>query len=102
MEPAHRAVKRVPRPMVGCKVGEAAQDTLVGGELMHRLTKKPLGVEAEEESLPAAALCYSLAASSPHRQRQLPHDSSLRKRCDRAVVRPRVPCYAGVPRQCCP
>jgi hypothetical protein len=47
--------------MLGFKSFEAAQDTLVGIELMHKLKKRQM-VEAGEESLTAAALFYSLAA----------------------------------------
>jgi putative transposase len=62
IEQDHRAVKRVTRPMLGFKSFEAAQGTLVGIELMHMLKKKQMVVEAEEESLTAAKLFYSLAA----------------------------------------
>jgi hypothetical protein len=48
--------------MLGFKSFEAAQDTLVGIELMHKLKKRQMVVEAGEESLTAAALFYSLAA----------------------------------------
>jgi hypothetical protein len=48
--------------MLGFKAFDAAQDTLVGIELMHMLTKRQLIVEAGEEGLTAAAPCYSLAA----------------------------------------
>ena len=48
--------------MLGFKSFEAAQDTLVGIELMHRLKKRQMRVEAEEEGLTAAELFYSLAA----------------------------------------
>ena len=68
VEQDHRAVKRVTRPMLGCKAFEAAQGTLVGIELMHMMKKKQMRVEAGEEGLTAAKLFYSLAASSPHRQ----------------------------------
>jgi hypothetical protein len=47
--------------MLGFKSFEAAQDTLVGIELMHKLKKRQM-VEAGEESLTAAVLFYSLAA----------------------------------------
>jgi putative transposase len=58
----HRAVKRVTRPMLGFKSFDAAQDTLVGSELMHMIKKRQMVVEAGEESLTAAELFYSLAA----------------------------------------
>jgi transposase-like protein len=58
----HRAVKRVPRPMLGLKAFEAAQDPRVGIALMHRIKTRQLRMEAGDEGRPAAALCYSLAA----------------------------------------
>ena len=62
IEQDHRGVKRVTRPMLGFKAFGAAQDTLVGIELMHMLKKRQLVVEAGEESLTTAELFYSLAA----------------------------------------
>ena len=62
VERDHRAVKRVTRPMLGFKSFEAAQDTLVGIELMHMIKKRQMVMEAGEESLTAAELFYSLAA----------------------------------------
>ena len=62
VEQDHRGVKRVTRPMLGFKAFNAAQDTLVGIELMHMIKKKQMAVEAGEESLTAAELFYSLAA----------------------------------------
>ena len=62
VEQDHRAVKRVTRPMLGFKSFDAAQDTLVGIELMHMIKKRQLMVEEEDEGLTAAALFYSLAA----------------------------------------
>jgi putative transposase len=62
VEQDHRGVKQVTRPMLGFKSFDAAQDTLVGIELMHMLKKKQMVVEAGEESLTAAKLFYSLAA----------------------------------------
>jgi len=62
VEQDHRGVKRVTRPMLGFKAFEAAQDTLVGIELMHMLKKRQMVVEAGAESLTAAELFYSLAA----------------------------------------
>jgi putative transposase len=62
VEQDHRAVKRITRPMLGFKVFEAAQDTLVGIELMHMIKKRQLRVEAEDEDRTAAELFYSLAA----------------------------------------
>jgi len=62
VEQDHRAVKRVTRPMLGFKSFEAAQDTLVGIELMHMSRKKQMVLEARDEGLTAAELFYSLAA----------------------------------------
>src|SRR5215831_5413893 len=62
VEQDHRAVKRITRPMLGFKAFTAAQDTLVGIELMHRIKKRQLVVEEGEEGLTAAELFYSLAA----------------------------------------
>jgi len=62
VEQDHRGVKRVTRPMLGFKSFEAAQDTLVGIELMHMIKKRQLVVKAGAESLTAAELFYSLAA----------------------------------------
>src|SRR5262245_52534111 len=62
VEQDHRAVKRVTRPMLGFKSFDAAQDTLVGIELMHMIKKRQMVVEAGGEGLTAAELFYSLAA----------------------------------------
>ena len=62
VEQDHRGVKRVTRPMLGFKAFEAAQDTLVGIELMHMIKKRQMRVEAREEGRTAAELFYSLAA----------------------------------------
>src|SRR5215470_18456308 len=72
IEQDHRAVKRVTRPMVGFKSFDAAQDTLVGIELMHMIKKRQLVVAEGDEGRTAAALFDSLAASSLHRPGQLP------------------------------
>jgi len=48
--------------MLGFKSFAAAQDTLVGIELMHMLKKRQLVVAEGEEGLTAAELFYSLAA----------------------------------------
>jgi putative transposase len=58
----HRAVKRVTRPMLGFKSFDAAQDTLVGIELMHMIKQRQLVVEEEDKGRTAAELFYSLAA----------------------------------------
>jgi putative transposase len=44
LEQDHRGVKRITRPMRGCKSLEAAQDPRVGIELMHRLKKRQMVV----------------------------------------------------------
>jgi putative transposase len=62
VEQDHRGVKRVTRSMLGFKSFEAAQDTLVGIELMHMIKKKQMVLEAGDEGLTAAELFYSLAA----------------------------------------
>ena len=48
--------------MLGFKAFEAAQDTLVGIELMHMIKKRQMKAEAEDEGRTAAELFYSLAA----------------------------------------
>ena len=62
MEQDHRAVKRITRSMLGFKAFDAAQDTLVGIELMHMIKKRQLVIEAGDEGLTAAEQFYSLAA----------------------------------------
>ena len=62
VEQDHRGVKRVTRPMLGFKGFGAAQDTLVGIELMHMIRKKQMVIEAGEEGITAAEQFYSLAA----------------------------------------
>src|SRR6266478_5637268 len=83
VEQDHRAVKRVTRPMLGFKSFEAAQDTLVGIELMHMIKKRQMVVEEGAEGLTAAEQFYALAASSPHSQGQLPLHDLLSKICDK-------------------
>jgi hypothetical protein len=48
--------------MWGGKSFTAAQDTLVGIELMHMIKKRQLGVEEGDEDRTAAELFYFLAA----------------------------------------
>jgi transposase-like protein len=62
VEQDHRAVKRVTRPMLGFKSFDAAQATLAGIELMHRLKKQQRMVEAGDEGLTATEQFYTLAA----------------------------------------
>jgi transposase-like protein len=61
VEQDHRGVKRVTRPTLGFKSFEAAQQTLVGIELMHMLRKGQMD-DGVGEGLSAAAQFYSLAA----------------------------------------
>src|SRR5262252_646013 len=62
VEQDHRGVKRVTRPMLGFKSFAAAQDTLVGIELMHMIKKRQMVIREEDKGLTAAELFYSLAA----------------------------------------
>ena len=62
VEQDHRGVKRVTRPMLGFKSFDAAQNTLVGIELMHMIKKKQMAVEVGEEGRAAVEQFYSLAA----------------------------------------
>jgi putative transposase len=62
VEQDHRGVKRVTRPMLGFKSFDAAQDTLVGIELMHMIKKRQLVVEKGDEGLTVAEQFYALAA----------------------------------------
>ena len=48
--------------MLGFKSFAAAQDTLVGIELMHMMKKRQMMIEAGDEGLTAAEQFYSLAA----------------------------------------
>ena len=50
------------RPMLGFKSLDAAQETLVGIELMHMIKKKQMVVEEGAEGLTAPEQFYSLAA----------------------------------------
>ena len=58
----HRGVKRVTRPMRGVKSVVAAQDTLAGIALMHRIKKGQMVVEDGAEGLTPAEQFYALAA----------------------------------------
>ena len=62
IEQDHRGVKRITRPMLGCKAFDAAQATLIGIELMHMIKKRQLVIEEGNEGFTAAELFYSLAA----------------------------------------
>jgi hypothetical protein len=48
--------------MLGFKSFDAAQDTLIGIELMHMIKKRQMMIEAGDEGRIAAELFYSLAA----------------------------------------
>jgi hypothetical protein len=85
VEQDHCGVKRITRLMMGFKSFTAAQDTLVGVELMHMIKKKQMVVERGEEGLTAAEQFYSLAASSLHRQGQLSLHDLLSRICDIAL-----------------
>jgi len=62
VEQDHRAVKRITRPMLGFKSFAAAQNTLVGIELMHMIKKRQMGGKEGDEGHTAAGQFYSLAA----------------------------------------
>ena len=81
-----RAVKRVTRPMLGCKAFDAAPDTLVGIALMPMIKQRQLVVEEGTEGLTAAELFYALAASSPYRQGPRPLHDPLSKICDTTAI----------------
>jgi putative transposase len=61
VEHDHRAMKRVPRPMMGCKSFEAAQATLIGIKLMHMIRQSQMEGE-EVEGLTAAEQFYALVS----------------------------------------
>jgi putative transposase len=62
IEPAHRRVKRVTRPMLGFTSCDAAQGTLAGIELMHMLKKSQrVGADGAAGLTPAEQF-YALAA----------------------------------------
>jgi transposase-like protein len=62
LEPAHRGVTRVTRPMRGVKSGEAAQCTLAGVERMPRRKQGQRMAAEGAEGLTPAAPVYALAA----------------------------------------
>jgi DDE domain len=79
VEQDHRSIKRVTRPMLGFKSFEAAQDTLVGIELLHMIKKRQLVVaEGDEAALrPNCSTPWPLNPS--HSQGQLPFHDLLSK-----------------------
>src|SRR3989442_15439260 len=69
VEQDHRGVKRVTRPMLGFKSFDAAQDPLVGIELMHMIRKRhPLEGSCQEAiPLPSTTFdIFSVAFRSAH------------------------------------
>ena len=84
VEPDHRAGTRITRPILGVTSYEAAQDSRVGIARRRMSKKRQMRWEAGAESRTTAALCYSLAASSPHRQEPLLLHSPRRQICGRA------------------
>ena len=62
-------MKRLTRPMLGFKSFEAAQDTLVGIELMHMIKKRQMVVEAGCEDrtilLPGRVILIQMGATAP-------------------------------------
>src|SRR5438128_5471882 len=87
VEQDHRAVKRVTRPMLGFKSFAAAQDTLVGVELMHMIKKRQLVVEEGEEGLTAAELFYSLGGC-PKKNQPAPRSGWLPCVSQETIIRP--------------
>lgn len=60
VEQDHRAIKRLTRPMLGCKAFRSAYTTLVGIELMHMIIKGQMVLDVGSIITPAAQF-YSLA-----------------------------------------
>ncbi len=89
VEQDHRAVKRLTRPMLGCKSFDAAPGILAGVELLHMIKKRQLMVEAGDEGLTAAEQFYTLAASSPSPTGLLTPNRPHAKTCDKTTWRPR-------------
>jgi transposase-like protein len=75
VEQDHRGVKRVTRPMLGFKSFEAAQDTLVGIELMHMIKEKTDGTRGRRRGahcgrtvlLPGRLISPPTGATTPSR-----------------------------------
>jgi putative transposase len=86
VEQDHRGVKRVTRPMLGFKSFAAAQDTLVGIELMHMIKKRQMVMEAGDEGRTAAEQFTCWPPNPPHRQSQLPLHDLLSKICDKTAM----------------
>ncbi len=73
VEPDHRGVKRITRPMLGFKSCDAAQWTLAGIELMHMLRKGQLEGGVEQGRMPAAQFYAPVAASPDEQASPHPH-----------------------------
>jgi putative transposase len=86
VEQDHRGVKRVTRPMLGFKSFEAAQDTLVGIELLHMIKKRQLVVAEGDEGRTAAELFTPWPLNPSHSQGQLPFHDLLSKICDTTII----------------
>ena len=84
IEPDHRGVKRVTRPMLGFNSFEAAQSTLGGIELMPMLRKGQLA-DGGDKGLTLAEPFYALASYSPHRRGLLTSNRFHTKNCDRTA-----------------
>jgi transposase-like protein len=90
VEQDHRAVKRVTRPLSGCKALDAAPSTLVGIELMPR--RRPQQLEdGVEQGLTVAGQFYALAAYPPPRQGQWPLQHLLSNICDKTRATAHIP-----------
>jgi putative transposase len=61
VEQGHRAVKRVVRPMLGCKSFWAARCTIAGSEVMHMIRKGQLKTVEKAPQTPAEQF-YAVAA----------------------------------------
>ena len=60
VEQDHRAIKRIPRPMLGFKTFRCARILIAGIEIMHMIRKGQLGDIKDQASSPATQF-YSLA-----------------------------------------
>jgi len=78
----HRGVKRITRPLLGCKAFDVVQATLVGIELMHMIKKRQLVVEEGNEASLRLNCCTSWPPHPCHRQGQLPLHDLWSKICD--------------------
>ena len=83
---AQRGMKRVTRPRLGSKSGEAAQQTFAGMELMH-MWRQGHRDDGVGQGLPVAEQCSSLAASSLPKPAELPPKCLHTKICDKTTRR---------------